>query len=255
MTHLNFVREGRGPLVVLSHALGCDLHMWDGVSAELAKNHEVIRYDHRNHGRSECVSGPFDMCSLAEDAAELIQAESKGVPVHLVGLSMGGMMVQALAVSHPHLLASVTIANSSAYYPDKAPWSTRLETVRTRGIPAIAPGAVSKWLTPGYVATTEGAAAAEMLMRTLVSNDAESYVACCEAVAGIDFRASNSKISKPTLVIGGTLDEATPLEMSAEIARSIPGAHLVTLAAAHLSAVEQPTQFCSMLERFWNPIT
>jgi len=183
--------------------------------------------------------------------AELIQAETNGVPVHLVGLSMGGMMAQALAVSHPHLLASVTIANSSAYYPDKAPWSTRVATVRALGIPAIAAGAVSKWLTPAYVSTTEGAAAAEKLRRTLVSNDVESYLACCEAVASIDFRVSNNRISKPTLVIGGTLDEATPLAMSAEIANSIPGADLVTLVAAHLSAVEQPSHFCSMLERFW----
>ena len=61
MTRLNVVREGNGPIVVLSHALGCDLHMWDGVAALLARAHTVVRYDHRNHGASEQVAGPLTL--------------------------------------------------------------------------------------------------------------------------------------------------------------------------------------------------
>src|SRR5690606_6030014 len=88
---LNVVREGDGPFVVLSHALGCDLHMWDGVAAQLARAHTVIRYDHRNHGGSEVVPGVLRVETLAQDAAELIARETGGEPVHFVGLSMGGM--------------------------------------------------------------------------------------------------------------------------------------------------------------------
>ena len=57
MIHLNLVREGQGPVVVLSHALGCDLHMWDGLAPLLARDFTVLRYDHRNHGRSDVVAG------------------------------------------------------------------------------------------------------------------------------------------------------------------------------------------------------
>ncbi|WP_374221268.1 alpha/beta fold hydrolase [Variovorax sp. E3] len=121
MTRLNVVREGDGPIVVLSHALGCDLSMWNGVAAQLARAHTVIRYDHRNHGASEVVPGPLRIETLAQDAAELIQREAGGEPVHFVGLSMGGMTAQALAVRHPELLKTVVIANSSAHYPDQAP--------------------------------------------------------------------------------------------------------------------------------------
>ena len=125
MTRLNTVREGNGPIVVLSHALGCDLHMWDGVAAELARAHTVLRYDHRNHGASEVVAGPLGMQTLADDAAELIVREAGGEPVHFVGLSMGGMTAQALASRHPALLKSVVIANSSAHYADQAPLFAR----------------------------------------------------------------------------------------------------------------------------------
>ena len=80
MTRLNLVREGNGPIVVLSHALGCDLRMWDGVAAQLARAHTVLRYDHRNHGASERVPGALRIETLAQDAAELIQREAGGEP-------------------------------------------------------------------------------------------------------------------------------------------------------------------------------
>lgn len=254
MTRLNFVREGQGPIVVLSHALGCDLRMWDGVAEVLARAHTVLRYDHRNHGGSERVPGPLTMQALADDAAALIAREAEGEPVHFVGLSMGGMTAQALAPAHPQLLRSVVIANSSAYYPDRTPWRARVETVQAQGVAAIAPGAVSRWLTPAYVATAEGAEAARRLHATLVASDAVSYIASCEAVAAIDFRESNRGIQTPTLVIAGTQDEATPPAMSEAMAAAIPGAKLATIDAAHLSAVERPVEFSQLLIDFWRSL-
>ncbi|MDM0076236.1 alpha/beta fold hydrolase [Variovorax sp. J2P1-59] len=254
MTRLNVVREGNGPIVVLSHALGCDLHMWDGVADLLARAHTVLRYDHRNHGASEKVAGPLTLQMLADDAAELIEREAQGEPVHFVGLSMGGMTAQALAPNHPKLLRSVVIANSSAHYPDAAPWRTRVETVQAQGVAAIAPGAVARWLTPEYVATPEGAAAARVLHDTLVGTDAAGYVASCDAVAAIDFRESNRRIAVPTLVIAGTRDEATPPSMSEAMVQAIPGSRLATIEAAHLSAVERPVEFTQLLVDFWRSL-
>lgn len=251
MIHLNLVREGQGPIVVLSHALGCDLHMWDGVAPLLARDFTVLRYDHRNHGRSDVVDGPLTMQTLAQDAAELIEREAGGKPVHFVGLSMGGMTAQALAVARPELLASVVIANSSSYYPDRAPWQARVETVQAQGVAAIASGAVARWLTPEFAATTDGAALARKLHDTLVATDPAGYVAACQGVAAIDFRESNRKIGRPTLVIAGARDEATPPAMSEAMAEAIPGARLGMIEAAHLSAVERPEEFAQLLRDFF----
>jgi len=254
MTRLNVVREGSGPIVVLSHALGCDLHMWDGVAAQLARAHTVLRYDHRNHGASEVVAGAHTMQDLADDAAELIMREAAGEPVHFVGLSMGGMTAQALAPAHPKLLKSLVIANSSSHYPDSAPWRTRVETVQAQGVAAIAPGAVARWLTPEFVSTPEGAEAARALNDTLVRTDAASYIASCNAVAAIDFRESNRRIATPTLVIAGARDEATPPAMSEAMVAAIPGSRLATIDAAHLSAVERPVEFTQLLVDFWRTL-
>lgn len=254
MTRLNVVREGDGPIVVLSHALGCDLSMWDGVAAQLARGHTVLRYDHRNHGASEVVRGALRVETLAQDVAELIQREADGEPVHFVGLSMGGMTAQALAVRHPELLKTVVIANSSTHYPDQTPWRTRAETVAAKGVAAIAPGAVARWLTPAYVGTPEGAAAAKTLHDVLVRTDAQGYIESCNAVAAIDFRESNHRVAVPTLVIGGLQDEATPMAMSQAMAGAIPGARLTTIDAAHLSAVERPVEFTQLLIDFWRSL-
>jgi 3-oxoadipate enol-lactonase len=254
MTRLNVVREGDGPIVVLSHALGCDLSMWNGVAAQLARAHTVLRYDHRNHGASEVVPGALRVETLAQDVAELIEREAGGEPVHFVGLSMGGMTAQALAVRHPELLKTVVIANSAAHYPDQSPWRARVETVAAKGVAAIAPGAVARWLTPAYAGTPEGAAAAKTLHDVLVRTDAQGYVESCNAVAAIDFRESNHRMAVPTLVIGGLQDEATPMAMSQAMAGAIPGARLVTIDAAHLSAVERPAEFTQLLIDFWRSL-
>lgn len=254
MTRLNIVREGSGPIVVLSHALGCDLRMWDGVAAQLARAHTVVRYDHRNHGGSEVVAGSLTIEDLAEDAAELIAREASGEPVHFVGLSMGGMTAQALAPRHPRLLKSVVIANSAAHYPDSAPWRARVEMVEAQGIEAIALGAVARWLTPEFVSTPEGAEAGRALNQTLLGCDAKGYIASCNAVAAIDFRESNRRIAVPTLVIAGTRDEATPPALSEDMVAAIPGARLATIDAAHLSAVERPVEFTQLLMDFWRSL-
>lgn len=254
MTRLNVVREGDGPIVVLSHALGCDLSMWDGVAAQLSRAHTVLRYDHRNQGASEVLPGALRIETLAQDAAELIRREAGGEPVHFVGLSMGGMTGQALAVRHPELLKTMVIANSAAHYPDQAPWRARVETVAARGVAAIAPGAVSRWITPAWAATPEGAEAAKKLHDVLVRTDAQGYIESCNAVAAIDFRESNHRIAVPTLVIGGLQDEATPMAMSQAMASAIPHARLQTIDAAHLSAVERPVEFAQLLIDFWRSL-
>lgn len=250
---LHHVVEGQGPVVVLGHALGCDLGMWDEVAARLRERFTVVRYDQRGHGRSPAPGGAFGIEALADDAAGLIDSLRCG-PVHFVGLSMGGMAGQALAVRRPELLRTLVIANSAAFYDAaaRAMWQARIDTVRAQGMAAIVDGALERWFTPAFrTDAARGAARVQALRGTLERCDAGAYVRACEAVAGIDFRATNPRIACPTLVIAGTLDEATPPAMAEAIRESIPQARLASIAAAHLSAVEDPQGFVGLLEGFW----
>lgn len=251
MPALHFVQQGQGPVVVLSHALGCDLQMWDGVAAALQDRYTVLRYDHRGHGQSPATGGAFTMDDLADDAAELIRQQGCG-PVHFVGLSMGGMAAQALAARHPGLVRSITIANSASHYDAAAQvaWAARVSTVLAQGMESIADGALQRWFTPEFRADAHGRARVAALRAVLVGTAPTPYAAACEAVAAIDLEAGNRRITCPALVIAGTRDEATPPAMSEAIARSIAGAELASLDAAHLSAVEQPEAFADTVARF-----
>lgn len=256
MLQLHFVKNGQGPLVVLSHALGCDLSMWDGVAAALQDRYTVLRYDQRGHGRSAASDSAYSMDDLADDAAELIRAQGMG-PAHFVGLSMGGMTAQALGARHPQQVRSLTIANSASHYDAtaRAMWQTRIDTVLAQGVSPIAEGAMQRWFTPEFRADASGGSARVAALRAVLEATAPApYAQACDAVARIDLAAGNARITCRTLVIAGTRDEATPPAMSHAIAQGIAGAQLQSLDAAHLSAVEQPEAFARLLTDFWQTL-
>jgi 3-oxoadipate enol-lactonase len=245
-------RNGKAPrhTVVLSHALGCDLTMWDSLATLLAEDCRVIAYDHRGHGGSDAPPGPYAMAELADDAARLIGELDAG-PVVWIGLSMGGMVGQELALRHPALVSALVAANTTSGYPDEARdmWRQRAQTVQAHGMAAIAEAVMGRYFHAGF--RSDHAAVVERFRRRLLATDAEGYAACCAAVGGMDTTARLSALKLPTLVIAGELDAGTPPAMAQTIAERIPDAVLRLIPqASHISAIEQPQVFAQLVEDF-----
>jgi 3-oxoadipate enol-lactonase len=239
-----------GAPVVLSHALGLDLSMWDAFARELGEAHPVLRYDHRGHGGSAVPAGPYTLDALVDDAARLIREWGRG-PVVFIGLSMGGMVGQGLAIRHPELVKALVLANTTARYPEAAgaAWQQRIAAVGQGGMAAVADMVVERYLHAGYRADEPAATAA--LRQTLLRSDAAGYAAACHAVAGVDWLDRLGEVKVPTLVIAGELDAGATPEMARAIADRIPGAKLELLKdASHLSVWEQPQAFSAAVRGF-----
>jgi len=244
-------QQGGAAPIVLSHALGLDLHMWDELAAPLAaQQHPVLRYDHRGHGGSAVPAGPYTMDALVDDAARLIREWGRG-PVVWVGLSMGGMVGQGLAVRHPELVKALVLANTSAKYPEaaQAMWAQRIAMVEAEGMAGIVEMVLQRYFTDAFRAA-EPQAVAGFRGRVLRTN-AAGYVACCHAVANVDWLERLRSVRCQTLVIAGALDVGAPVAMSQAMVERIPHAELVVLDnASHLSVAEQPAAFAATLGAF-----
>jgi 3-oxoadipate enol-lactonase len=245
-------RHGGAPrhTVVLSHALGCDRSMWDGLAARLSADCRVVTYDQRGHGVSDAPAGPYTMAELAEDAAALIR-EVGGGPVVFIGLSMGGMVAQELALRHPELVKALVIANSCAGYDEagRAGWTARVALVQAQGMGAVAEMAMPRWFGDGFRAAQP--ATVDRWRRRVAGTHPGGYVGTCEALRGMDTVARLPQIAVPTLVIAGELDPGTPVAMSDTLARGIPGAELAVLdGASHLSVLERPDAFAARVLDF-----
>jgi 3-oxoadipate enol-lactonase len=248
--------HGGGPLaapltIVLSHALGLDAMMWDALANLLAADHRVITYDHRGHGASDCPAGPYSIAELADDAARVVEQAAGGESVVFVGLSMGGMVGQQLALTRPDLVQALVLANTSSGYPvaARAVWDERIATIAAKGLEAVADATMQRWFHEGYRAAK--AAAVARARRRVVSQNPVGYLASCAAIRDLDLSDQIHAIRQPTLVIAGELDIGTPPAMSELIAQRIEGAQLVLLKrASHLSVLEQPVAFASAVRDF-----
>ncbi len=248
--HLHHILTGPrdAPVVAFSNSLGTTLAMWDTVIPRLADRYRILRYDTRGHGGSATRDAPAEIDDLAGDLLRLL--DELGIArIHAVGLSLGGMTMQALASAAPDRVTSLTLMATAAYMPSEASWNARAATVREEGTRAIVEATLARWFTPGFPERRPDVV--EPIRQAFAACDAAGYAVCCGAIGRMDLRPRLASITAPTLVVAGREDPATPPAMAEEICRGIAQAELVTLPrAAHLLAVERPEAAGSYLAQF-----
>ncbi|TXI01333.1 MAG: alpha/beta fold hydrolase, partial [Pseudorhodobacter sp.] len=136
-----------GPTVVFANSLGTDLRLWDALLPHLPTGFRYVRYDKRGHGLSD-LGGAVTAADLADDAAALIA--HLGGPVTFVGLSIGGLIAQALAANHPGLVKAIVISNSAAKLGTAETWQARIDAIRTGGLVSIADAVMERWFAPAF---------------------------------------------------------------------------------------------------------
>lgn len=249
---VNYVLEGPAgaPTITLSHSLATDLSMWDPQAKALASRYRVLRYDTRGHGGTDAPAGAYSLSQLADDARGLLKA--LGIArTHWVGLSMGGMIGQTLALSTPETLQSLSLCDTSSRIPTEAQplWDERIAVAEAKGMDPHVEPTVARWFTPKFVDARPDVVnpVRDMIRRT----SARGYAGCCHAIRALDLTDRLSVITLPTLIIVGAQDVGTPVAASKAIQERIKGSELVILdPASHLSNLEQPEAFTQALQKF-----
>lgn len=238
------------PALVLGNSLGTDFSLWDPVLPRLLRHFYVVRYDMRGHGASDAPAGDYTLDLLTDDLEAVIKAAGLK-RVHYAGISLGGMVGMNYAARKPAELDRLVLSNTTTQFPDPQLWVTRIETVLSGGMAAIAEVGLARFFTPDFLSAND--MACQRVRNTLLGISPQGYAGCCAAIRDMDLAPKLADIDAPTLVVTGTLDQSTPPALGEAIANGIAGSAYVELRSAHIPCVEIPVAYTDALLGFLAP--
>ncbi|WP_299667213.1 3-oxoadipate enol-lactonase [uncultured Ruegeria sp.] len=248
--HYRIDGDPNGAPVVFANSLGTDMRLWDPILPLLPKGLRIIRYDKRGHGLSSAPTAPYSMGNLVRDAERLLD-HLKVKDCVFVGLSVGGMIAQGLAVKRMDLIRGLVLSNTAAKIGTPKVWQDRIDAVRAAGIEALADATMERWFSKSFRATPEMSLWRTMMVRQPV----DGYLGCCAAISGTDFYTPTSGLRLPTLGIAGSEDGSTPPDLVRETLDLIPGSRFALIRnAGHLPCVERPEEYAELLGGFLSEI-
>jgi len=240
---------GEGEPLLLIHGLGSSSRDWEMQIDFFAQNYQVITIDVRGHGKSGKPPGPYSIPLFAEDTAKLLQGLGVS-PVHILGISLGGMIALQLGISHPEMVKSLIIVNST---PELIPrtlkeqlriWR-RLLIVRVMGLRKM-----GEVLGNQFFPLPEQTELREIFVERWAENDKPAYLEAMKAVIGWSVVERLGEIRCPTFVIGADGDYF-PTEEKEIYVRRIPGAELKVIEdARHALPAEKPGEFNAVVKAF-----
>ena len=248
--HYRVSGRNHAPALVLLHPLGASSGTWQPQLAEFERFFQVVLVDLRGHGGSQLKEGAPRACTvqdLADDALGVLN--TLGIDrAHWCGLSIGGVIALQVAVMAPRRMLRLVLANTAAEFSPSSMWDERIETARTQGLAPLLAAIPERWFSAGF--RERESEDVERIKRLLADTQVQGYIEACSALRQVDLRARLSDVQAPTLVISSAQDLSTSIERAEELTEGILGADLLVLDAAHLSNVEQPTEFTKAVVDF-----
>ncbi len=249
---LAYQAAGAGPAVVLVHGFGLDMRMWDPQVSHLGARRRVVRYDCRGFG----ASGPFDPAVGYTHAGDLLALlDHLGIArAVLAGLSFGGRVVMQAALAAPERVVGLVLLDAVL---DGVPWDPLAaealeETARQARASGLLAGREAWLAHPLFAAARQQPAVASALAAMVAGYPGQHWT-------GHDPHQQTGRrpvdaleeLAIPVLVAVGEHDVPGFREMSAVLARRIPGARYHVVAdAGHMINMEQPAVVNELLDRF-----
>ncbi|WP_437881073.1 alpha/beta fold hydrolase [Pseudomonas sp. LRF_L74] len=246
---IHYREQGHGEPLLLVHGLGSSLRDWEFQAPVLAEKYRVVSLDLRGHGESDKPRGKYSIAGFARDVAALIE-HLQLPPVHLVGISMGGMVGFQLAADRAELLKSLVIVNSGPEVVAHTPgehWQVAKRWLLAR---LLSLETIAKGLGRNMFPRPEQAELRARIEQRWPQNDKRAYLASLDAIIGWSVRERLPGITCPVLVISADRDY-TPVAVKARYVKEMPNARLLVIEhSRHATPMDQPEIFNQALLEF-----
>lgn len=246
--HYEYLPKAGAKTIAFVNSLGTDFRTWDKVVEQLKSDFAILRFDKRGHGLSELPKGATQIQDYAKDLNALLE-QLNIEQIHLVGLSIGGMISMAFTNLYPEKVERLVLCDTAPVIGNERDWNARINIIEQKGLSFIANGVIERWFGDSYrnnePIATEGYK--NMLTRIPVGG----YNAACAAIRDADLNAELKSIKQPTLCVCGDEDASTPPALVQAMLPSLENGKYTEIAqAGHLPCVEQPDELTKTLLNF-----
>lgn len=250
--------QTRGPTAVLIQGLGLSSRFWFDVPDRLASGRDpwrVVTPDHRGVGRSSRPLGPYLMGTMADDIAAVLDDASVD-RAYVVGISLGGMVAQHVAIRHPSRVAGLVLLATTAGFPHvRLP--SPLALARFLALPMngqLRQSPIGPSFARLLLARRDVPRARELLAGWPAALQTEPtslpvFAAHFAAVVGHSVGAGLRQIACPTVIVTGDDDALLPSQNSRVLARLIPGSYLEVVPGGHIITASDPECVARALAR------
>jgi 3-oxoadipate enol-lactonase / 4-carboxymuconolactone decarboxylase len=236
--HYEYLDNHRDTTFVFINSLGTDFRIWDGVVDKLKHYGNILRFDKQGHGLSSLSDDLKSIKDYAHDVLGLMDALGIEKAV-VVGLSIGGIIGQYLAINHPNRLEKLILSNTAPKIGTDETWNTRINKVKNEGIASITEGVMKVWFSDTFHQTRQHELEGYKTM--LERSNTEGYIRACAAIRDNDLSKNIENIETPTLCFAGSVDGSTPPDLVKAMADKIPHAEYVLIdGVGHIPCVEVP---------------
>ncbi|MBO9451257.1 alpha/beta fold hydrolase [Tropicibacter sp. R16_0] len=243
---IEYLDQGQGPALVLIPGLGGRLAFWKEIVPGLSASFRVLSLDHpMTVTQQDAIQAMADLVLTLLDHLNVPRCS-------IVGQSMGGPVVQQLALSHPDRLDRIVFGSTWAGPDDyfRRAFGLRLEILGNLGVEGYAKAQILSTFSPEDIAANPERAS-EWEERTIASSDATVLTHRMRAILAYSASDRMREITHPCLVIAVEGDQVVPPHMSRHLAELLPNAELKELSGGgHFKAMLDPLGYLAALEPF-----
>ena len=248
--------SGAGDPLLLVMGLGFPASLWYRVRPLLSERFRVVAFDNRGTGRTGALPGPYLVEQMAADALAVLDAAGVGA-AHVLGISMGGLIVQELALSAPHRVLSLVLA---ATHPGGSatvlPAPEVLEQLYSRADLPLEESYRATIPIAYAPSTAADVIDADIAARLADPTSPEGYLS--QLTGAMQYAGAADRLptlTMPTLCLHGSADQLVPPVNSRNLAALIPGARLQVIeGAAHMLFSDAPEQFVDAVSAFTSAV-